>query len=73
MAVILQADHPSAKDPIAKLIRPVMPIGREIYSVRGGYLACLDYPYCLAGLFESEVAATAAQAKATLKGKRNER
>jgi hypothetical protein len=59
--IILQKDHPSALDPIAKLIRSSMPVGREIYSVRGGYLACLDYPYCLAGLFDSETAAREAQ------------
>jgi hypothetical protein len=62
--VIFYRDHPSAGEPSPKLTFCsvlMTTIGREIYKVKGGYLACLPNGRSLPGLFPSQRAAYRAQ------------
>lgn len=56
-------DHPSNNDPTARLVTDlgVAVSKHSIYSVRGGFVACLGYEMCLEGLFPTKAAARAAQ------------
>jgi hypothetical protein len=57
--IIRTADHPSNLDPTARIVN----YRRDnscVYSTRDGYLAVLEYPNCIAGLFKTERDAWAA-------------
>jgi hypothetical protein len=60
MEVISSADHPNAKDPTAKIVWEDRRTLDAVYSVRGGFIATLGYPNCLAPLFASQNEAVAA-------------
>jgi hypothetical protein len=58
------ADHPARHDKTACLTRAsvdMRAVGREVFRVRGGYLACLPNGLALVDLFVDEAAAWRAQ------------
>lgn len=63
-ASINLADHPGNTDRTARLTQSTVPmrcVGREVYQMRAGFVACLPDGQCLPGFFTTEADAKAAQ------------
>jgi len=59
MNAIQISDHPSNLDPTARLVSTPRE-EHSIFSVRGGFIACVGAAMALEGLFKTEAAARAA-------------
>lgn len=60
--MIPTASHPSNNDPTSHLVWEDRMRSRQVYSVKGGFIAT-EYPMAYEGLFPTQAAAVAALSK----------